>query len=237
MYALHKEGVLLGAGSPSHPEGDRAKSSTGIVQGHAYSVLKLIEVDKLKLICLRNPWGQGEWKGDWSDSSELWNPRMKNLCGFSDLVEDGIFWMDFNDFCHEFDEIYICRIYNKSNKWESILIEDKWEGKYAGGLPTKENPRARIEEAPQFAITVQEPGKGFMVLRLKEKITPYKSHQKAFLNMQFTDGKLIEGPKKNTTVVQMGPRGHPLQSEEIEFPSKLSYPYKFTCVVSNMNSG
>lgn len=67
----------------------------------------------MKLICLRNPWGQGEWTGDWSDSSELWTPRMKNLCGFSDLVEDGIFWMDFSDFCGEFDEIYICRIYNK----------------------------------------------------------------------------------------------------------------------------
>lgn len=76
-----------------------------------------------------------------------------------------------------------------------------------------------------------------MVLRLKEKITPYKAVQKAFLNMQYNNGKLIEGPKKNTTVVQMGPRGHPLQSEEIEFPSKLSYPYKFTCVVSNLNSG
>jgi hypothetical protein len=39
---LYNDGsVLLGAGSPSHPDGDRAKSDTGIVQGHAYSIHKL----------------------------------------------------------------------------------------------------------------------------------------------------------------------------------------------------
>lgn len=66
----------MGAGSPSHPDGDSAKSSTGIVQGHAYSILKLIEVDGTKLIMIRNPWGDGEWTGDWSDDSELWTIRM-----------------------------------------------------------------------------------------------------------------------------------------------------------------
>ena len=36
--ALDK-GANLGAGTPSHPQGDRAKSKTGIVQGHAYSLM------------------------------------------------------------------------------------------------------------------------------------------------------------------------------------------------------
>jgi len=45
LIAAQKEGSRLGAGSPSHPEGDRAKSKTGIVQGHAYSVLKLMKAD------------------------------------------------------------------------------------------------------------------------------------------------------------------------------------------------
>lgn len=25
-----------------------------------------------KLVKLRNPWGKGEWKGDWSDESYKW---------------------------------------------------------------------------------------------------------------------------------------------------------------------
>lgn len=57
LYGLQSEEVMLGAGSPSHEDGDRAKSSTGIVQGHAYSIIKLVQADEYKLICVRNPWG------------------------------------------------------------------------------------------------------------------------------------------------------------------------------------
>ena len=45
LMSFYKSGFKLGAGSPSHPDGDSATSDTGIVQGHAYSVLKLMEVD------------------------------------------------------------------------------------------------------------------------------------------------------------------------------------------------
>jgi hypothetical protein len=39
MMQMHKEKAFLGAGSPSHPQGDSAVSPDGIVQGHAYSIL------------------------------------------------------------------------------------------------------------------------------------------------------------------------------------------------------
>jgi hypothetical protein len=81
LMAIYKEGNMMGASSNPHPDGDSAKSDMGIVQGHAYSILKLMEADGHKLVQLRNPWGQGEWKGDWSDDSELWTTRMKNLTG------------------------------------------------------------------------------------------------------------------------------------------------------------
>jgi len=29
-----------------------------------------------KLVKLRNPWGGGEWKGDWSDESYLWTKEL-----------------------------------------------------------------------------------------------------------------------------------------------------------------
>ena len=50
----------------------RAQESNGIYQGHAYSLLRLFSEGDLKLISLRNPWGKGEWRGDWSDRSPLW---------------------------------------------------------------------------------------------------------------------------------------------------------------------
>ena len=64
------EGAMLGAGSNSHPAGDTETSPLGIVQGHAYCIFRLEEVDGTNLIMLRNPHGCGEWTGDWSDKSE-----------------------------------------------------------------------------------------------------------------------------------------------------------------------
>jgi calpain-15 len=42
------------------------------VQGHAYSIVQVKEIDQFKLVKLRNPWGSFEWKGNWSDQSPLW---------------------------------------------------------------------------------------------------------------------------------------------------------------------
>jgi hypothetical protein len=102
---------FLGAGSPAHPDGDSAISPMGITFGHAYSILKLVKVDSYKLIKLRNPWGRGEWTGDFSDRSPKWNSRLKNATGFNpdtDEADDGEFWMNFDDFCSEYECSYLC---------------------------------------------------------------------------------------------------------------------------------
>lgn len=44
----------------------------GIVGAHAYTVLDYYEDENLRLLKLRNPWGEREWEGDWSDGSNLW---------------------------------------------------------------------------------------------------------------------------------------------------------------------
>jgi hypothetical protein len=38
----------------------------GIIESHAYSVMKAVEMDGKRLLLLKNPWGKGEWKGPWS---------------------------------------------------------------------------------------------------------------------------------------------------------------------------
>uniref|UniRef100_S4R839 Calpain catalytic domain-containing protein n=1 Tax=Petromyzon marinus TaxID=7757 RepID=S4R839_PETMA len=48
-----------------------------LVKGHAYSVTGVDQVyhkgGLVKLVRIRNPWGQVEWIGPWSDSSRQWN--------------------------------------------------------------------------------------------------------------------------------------------------------------------
>merc|ERR1719401_3057930 len=51
------------------------------------------------MVEVRNPWGDGEWKGDWSDQSKLWDQHsyVKSSLGYKPR-EDGAFWMTWEDF-------------------------------------------------------------------------------------------------------------------------------------------
>ncbi|VFQ64036.1 unnamed protein product [Cuscuta campestris] len=62
VLRFNQEGFLLGAGSASGS--DVHISLNGIVQGHAFSILQVREVDGYKLVQIRNPWAnEVEWNG------------------------------------------------------------------------------------------------------------------------------------------------------------------------------
>ena len=129
-----QKNYLIGCGSPNGSDSDT--SATGIVQGHAYSILDITTIDGHKLIQLRNPWGSGaEWNGDWSDSSSMWNEkrkveaykRMKDQVGRVEeigKVGDGVFWMSFSDWYLNFQTLYLCRFFDKD--WTEIFFESEW---------------------------------------------------------------------------------------------------------------
>jgi calpain-15 len=88
---------------------DTDKNSHGIVLGHAYTLQSARKVDGLFMVQLRNPWGSGEWTGDWSDDSSLWksHPNMVRELDFKPS-DDGSFWMEMNDFVENFRRVAIC---------------------------------------------------------------------------------------------------------------------------------
>ena len=65
----------------------------GIVCGHAYSVMEIRKPAGLMMIKLRNPWGNFEWTGKWSDTSDAWDNvldgQVKRLLHFSADGEPG----------------------------------------------------------------------------------------------------------------------------------------------------
>lgn len=65
LQRLHDRGHLMGCGS--HSGSDAFVNAHGIVFGHAYSILDLIEGSDQhgthQLMKLRNPHGRTEWKG------------------------------------------------------------------------------------------------------------------------------------------------------------------------------
>ncbi|KAK9169580.1 hypothetical protein Syun_001720 [Stephania yunnanensis] len=145
LLRFKQEGFLLGAGSPSGS--DVHISSSGIVQGHAYSLLQVREVDGHKLVQIRNPWAnEVEWNGPWSDSSPEWSDRMRHkLKHVPQQSKDGIFWMSWQDFQIHFRSIYVCRMYPPEMRYS---IHGQWRGYSAGGCQDydtwHQNPQFRL---------------------------------------------------------------------------------------------
>ncbi|KAL0369361.1 UNVERIFIED_CONTAM: Calpain-type cysteine protease DEK1 [Sesamum angustifolium] len=144
LLRFKQEGFLLGAGSPSGS--DVHVSSCGIVQGHAYSILQVREVDGHKLVQIRNPWAnEVEWNGPWSDSSPEWTDRMKHKLKHVPQAKDGIFWMSWQDFQIHFRSIYVCRVYPPEMRYS---VHSQWRGYSAGGCQDYEtwhqNPQFRL---------------------------------------------------------------------------------------------
>lgn len=63
----------------------------------------------LSLSLAKTTTGTFEWKGDWSDKSDLWkkHKRVAKAVGFVD-ADDGAFWMSFEDFVGVYTRINIC---------------------------------------------------------------------------------------------------------------------------------
>ncbi|KAJ8776287.1 hypothetical protein J1605_015585 [Eschrichtius robustus] len=101
--ALRAGSLLACSSDVSSAAAAEAITSLKLVKSHAYSVTGVEEVDfrghPEKLIRLRNPSGEVEWMGAWSDVALEWNyvdPRQKEK--LDKKADNGEFWMSFSDF-------------------------------------------------------------------------------------------------------------------------------------------
>ena len=104
----HNRGWIMSASfAPKQGEAGRGGGkcgedllSCGLIGGHAYSVINVVEVGSLSLICCRNPWAQGEWTGKYSDANRHgeWTPELKRACNWTGDANDGLFWISAEDF-------------------------------------------------------------------------------------------------------------------------------------------
>uniref|UniRef100_A0A3P8VK29 Calpain-3 n=1 Tax=Cynoglossus semilaevis TaxID=244447 RepID=A0A3P8VK29_CYNSE len=148
LYKIMKKAVqrgsLMGCSIDSLvPARFETRTVTGLVKGHAYSVTAVEEKEsKVRLVRVRNPWGQVEWNGPWSDNSKEWDSLSKaekeKLQHQS--AEDGEFWMSFEDFKKNYTKIEICNLTpdaledDKLHKWTVSVNEGRWvRGCSAGG--------------------------------------------------------------------------------------------------------
>lgn len=107
------------------------KHMEGMVAGHAYAVLDARQVKDSggrndRILKLRNPWGEFEWNGDWSDKSDKWTSQLRAELGVS-TKEDGIFWMPWRKFAEYAQGLSICKVMPNA-KYNSVYVDQKKGG-------------------------------------------------------------------------------------------------------------
>ncbi|KAK8116388.1 calpain-8 [Apiospora kogelbergensis] len=122
----------------------------GIVELHAYSVMRAVEIDGHRLVLLKNPWGKGEWKGAWSDGSKEWTADwlLKLNHRFGD---DGAFWISYEDLLRKYQAFDRTRLFGSD--WKVTAI---WT--------TVPVPWTLDYHDTQFAFTLAKPGPVVIVL-------------------------------------------------------------------------
>lgn len=125
---LHRSNALLlvysdaglDRGGERNP-GRADPSCNGLVQGHGYSILQLVEVEgeSLHLAQLRNVWSPGfEWNGPWSEGSVEWAqfPEIRKHYSRPEHRNSGRFWMPWPDVCALFDRVEVCPMPQSARK-------------------------------------------------------------------------------------------------------------------------
>ena len=115
LKAADEVDYIIAAGSNEESGKADLAGGMGLVALHAYAVLGVKEVSTdiglERILDIRNPWGDTEWTGDWSDTSPKWTEALKQELHFTQ-ANDGTFWMPYDMFQQYFSEVCICKVHD-----------------------------------------------------------------------------------------------------------------------------
>ncbi|XP_058482306.1 calpain-5-like isoform X2 [Solea solea] len=132
-------------------------------------------VSRLFMVRMRNPWGTTDWTGAWSQSftisallslsllalhapcrSQEWQQMSRadrEKMGLN-VRDVGEFWMDFEDFCHYFTDVVVCRLVERALLWpHSHWREERCHGEWAPAPTTPGSPPSIILHS-NYALTL-----------------------------------------------------------------------------------
>lgn len=178
---MNEHSLMCCAITPHSHEEAEMRTSVGLVKGHAYGITACKKINigdtglfsifkgaqKVRMVRLKNPWGEKEWNGAFSDGSPEWSKvsaseRQKLGLTFED---DGEFWMTFEDFLEHFTDLSICFLINTkflsfSKTWHETTFFNSWtigirghNSDRAGGCP---NHKDTFLRNPQFRFDIKE---------------------------------------------------------------------------------
>lgn len=146
---------------------DSVHRGLNLVSGHAYSVTRLYTLQNgTILVCIRNPWGKGEWTGDWSDHSKLWDSLSNEENVKHVIKEDGEFFMSLDDFMKHYTSIQCCNVTSCENQWKELQQEESWV-KNKNAMGCENNTSYHMN--PQYWLEV--PDDDIVIISLLQKWT------------------------------------------------------------------
>lgn len=165
---------------------------TGLLARHAYAIIDVVEIEDLeapkrrhRLVRLRNPWGQKEWNGKWSDGSEeikkhieKLQKELKKLGSDEDYNpqdgNDGSFLMCFRDWRNLYHNLYACVDF--TDEWWGVRFLSEWTASNSGGVPKSSSRQEALNWAknPQFIFEI-------------------KVQTEIFIDLSQEDGRFIKG--------------------------------------------
>lgn len=198
MLRAGKSKSLMGCGTPQGETSANTVLPNGLVQGHAYTVTGVKQLVSrgtvVNLVRLWNPWGRGEWNGNWSDRSPLWqtvSPQDRDMC--REVADDGEFWMLMEDFCKFYSDLDICCLCpdfldgSSSCHWNTSFYEGRWvAGTTAGGCMNNKdsfwtNPQYRVRIESLLGECAKSQGGKNMLVSLMQK--PDKRNRRLVQNL------------------------------------------------------
>eukprot|EP01022_Parablepharisma_sp_SALTPOND_P033931 TRINITY_DN8_c0_g1_i1.p3 TRINITY_DN8_c0_g1~~TRINITY_DN8_c0_g1_i1.p3 ORF type:complete len:989 (-),score=126.44 TRINITY_DN8_c0_g1_i1:6417-9383(-) len=161
---------------------------TGILSGHAYAILDVFQIHKSygkgksRLLRIRNPWGDTEWRGKWADNSEQlqenkdaiikhykevrkvsrfpkYDIKLSNMEKWEEnAADDGTFLICYKDWRELFTTMYVCRDFFRNDEYRATLFSYRWTAENNGGTPIKgtEEQKIRWGINPQVMISIRE---------------------------------------------------------------------------------
>jgi hypothetical protein len=149
LICFHQEQICCCStpGEDTKTESGDTKGS-GLVGGHAYSLLDARDVQGHQLIRLRNPWGCFEWDGDFSDHSALWTEELKRAVQF-EAKDDGSFWMCLRDFRKGFVDITACLCQDSRKQ--------PWTSFHAEGFARFDAASGQMLVVSEYVLTITQP--------------------------------------------------------------------------------
>ncbi|GKZ00309.1 hypothetical protein MPSEU_000983800 [Mayamaea pseudoterrestris] len=128
----------------------------GIVTQHAYAVLNVVQTTNgTRLLLLKNPWGQQEWKGKYSSSdTDSWTPSLCAEVGYKPskggkCKEDGVFWISWEDLLTHFHNFHLSwnpRLFN-----HRVVRHGRWPRNVA-----PDDDSFNVGENPQYIVAFSE---------------------------------------------------------------------------------